>query len=420
MQNINSLNNCNNFVDLKSFINGIACYLPKEFNENFEIAFNKVKDSPANNIPSISISQILDKLKNITERAVRNASNGNDISQGVNTLNLLINISSMAQYALNGIHQTLGPNLRDYKYSYFSRITDQFNDIKALFLRARMQQLTEALLYPNFDGLSRTLMRTSNLEMQEDLIGVYLTTNESNSRSIREVLMLGSGKGRGCHLGFSGFHNFDVMVARQSRRGIVVDFNPWNAVILEHALSLMLTCKSREEWLKEFTITVQSLDAFSSTKRTYFSPNVNDEPDFAMQKECYGPKEELENELHREGSWLSSEESYQYIKQLAEAGKIVCVTGDIRQTPIFEKLALSLKKHGEPIDTLYLSNICKYMETDEDKAAFKNTVKALAQNETFVINCPWTDTGKDPIQHVCFGEQYLQNPKAPFFYDLGQ
>lgn len=359
--------------------------------------------------------QLLKRLEEITEQVVGDPSRGDDISLGGNTLGELIDIINCIQKDVNPSEQ----KLKEYKFTYFKQLQDQCCDINALFLRFVLRQTSEKFLHGRLDLLSKHLLQLNNRECRGDLFGVYLTTNESNSRSIQQIIKQGSFKEKGCHVGFSGFHNFDIMAARQSVRGLIFDFNPWNALLLDHALSLMLRCRSRQEWLIEFSKTVKDLESCQSQRHpSYFSPNVNDEADFAWQKGCGNTIEELENEFQREGSWLSTEENYQYIKKLAEAGKIVCITEDIRNTRTFEKVACLFKEHGEPIGTLYISNICKYMETEEDKAAFKNTVKALAQTKTWVINCPRTGTGKDPIQHVCLGQEYLQNPTAPFF-ELG-
>jgi hypothetical protein len=95
---------------------------------------------------------------------------------------------------------------------------------------------------------------------------------------------------------------------------------------------------------------------------------------------------EVENELTREGSWLASDGSFQWIKALAMEDKIAAITIDIRDTDRFQKIAKIYRDNSIAVDSLYLSNICHYMG-EKDKAAFASTVHALMQAETIVINC---------------------------------
>jgi len=93
------------------------------------------------------------------------------------------------------------------------------------------------------------------------------------------------------------------------------------------------------------------------------------------------------SELTREGSWLSTDEGYTCIRELALHGKICVITEDIRNDYVFNKISKLLIGNGFSIDTLYVSNISSYMYSNEDKMNYKNTISHLFTFDTKLIHC---------------------------------
>jgi hypothetical protein len=107
------------------------------------------------------------------------------------------------------------------------------------------------------DSLSKEIRKlTTDLPWSSEGM-VYLGTNETNTASVAEILTSTPLQAGGCHIGFSGWHNFDIMTMRKSERGIICDINPRNALFLEAMLGLVRTAvgsasnplKPREEFL---------------------------------------------------------------------------------------------------------------------------------------------------------------------------
>jgi hypothetical protein len=409
MNGVNNIHPYNNFGELYSALNQAEINHPKEYREGFEVTLLSKNSPNNNNNRQVSLGHILDNFQTLAEQAK------SDFNQAFALVKRIKDIENSVLGDLNSASQNAtGKQRRDYKY--LNNIDHRIKAINAIIIRQKILTDHNSLYHKGQDALSVSIRKLTNQTVHGDTLGFYLSTNESNSKNIRQVLLETPKTINACHIGFSGLHNFDIMVARQSSRGIIVDFNPWNAWIMDYALHLMTICDTRQEWMKWFKSFVRQLETCSNPENCFFSPNFNPDEEYARLSWLSFPDGELDLELTREGGWLSSEENYRFIKQLADKGQIVCITEDIKNTHMFEKAALVLKNESVSIDTLYLSNICHYMTTGPDKMAFQNTVKALALPETLVINCPSTHNfEKDPVQHVCRGSEYLLNPQAPFF-----
>lgn len=212
---------------------------------------------------------------------------------------------------------------------------------------------------------------SDNSDQQKGFI--YITTNEVKLDKTKEFL-------RNCeiskdrnHFGFSAWHNFDIMVARQSERGIVCDINSKWQKFLHLTLRELNHASDRHSFAEQMkTYVNQNLSEFGSI----VSPDSDDE---------VLPQDIIDLELNRPGSWLSTDEGFSYIQKLAKNGKISAIVADIRDEQKFQELANILKQNAVSIDTLYVSNIAEWMSTDEDKEKFVKSVNHLIGPQTKLI-----------------------------------
>jgi len=248
--------------------------------------------------------------------------------------------------------------------------------------------------------LTQEIEELSNKKMNGDLAGVYITTNESNPLETQEILKKHPIKVNSCHIGFSGWHNLDIMAERHSSYGVICDFNPKNALLLEETLRLVRLSESREEFLKK-------MGPYLEKNRRVFSPNI------ANGGICVCPFEETNRQLDTPGSWLSSDRSYQHIRRLALEDKVALVTEDVRNTATFKKLVALLRRENLVVDTLYMSNIPQYMKERKHRLDYTESVRTLIEDETLVIQCPiyGPSTDLDQLrQEVVTGKTLLQTP----------
>lgn len=199
---------------------------------------------------------------------------------------------------------------------------------------------------------------------------VFITTNEVGVEKTTSALSLHEKKVNVVHVGFSGLHNFDIMVSRRSAYGLICDISPNNKRFVDYSLEVIKSSENRQVFIEKIAEYVE-----------------NNKYAFTC---IFSKLKELQKEFSREGSWLFSDESFAYIKKLASDGKIVAITEDIRNSETFKKVAEIYKRNQIEIDSLYLSNINWCMGSEEDAISFSETVKALIKEGTLVINCPGT------------------------------
>ena len=255
---------------------------------------------------------------------------------------------------------------------------------------------TSSKTMPRENPLSKRLRAWNDPDCKREIVGVCITTNEEGSKEIREILKQTPPVPKSCHIGFSGWYNFDIMAVRRSTYGLICDCNPNNKVFIEKTLEILRNTPSRRSFVNQMARFVSWQDLYGGR---HFSPNPN--------RTALNVEEEVKNELTREGSWLESDETFHYIRGLAMEDRIAAITVDIRDTARFRTITQIYRDNFTAIDSLYLSNICGYMSKEEDKRNFASTVHVLVDPETFVINCPtyprqFLDNG--PRQRICLGK----------------
>jgi hypothetical protein len=229
-------------------------------------------------------------------------------------------------------------------------------------------------LVVKYDEISRKINKLTNKEMDGNCAGVYIGCNETATEKTKEYLK-GYELVGGCHVGFSSWHNFDIMVERSSTRAVLCDFNPRTKKFLEASLLCFSVAGDRNQFAR-------IMEMYVKKNFLEFSPNVkgDGEDDLIL------PDEEIIGELTRQDSWLSTDAGFLHIKQLALQGKISIITEDIRNEGTFKSVAKVLKTYNISIDTLYISNICNYMKSEADKNGFITTVRHLFTHETKLIH----------------------------------
>ncbi len=244
------------------------------------------------------------------------------------------------------------------------------------------------------DPVTTALRGLHNSNCSGIVHGIYLSTNETDLQVTRDFLTATPTPNQGCHIGCAGWHNFDIMATRMSAYGLILDFNPQNKRLIEATLSVITHSSTREEFATKMGAYLDR----GLIKFCHKSPPLN---------QSLTAKEEMMIEFNREGSWLSKEETYQYIRSLALNDKIAAITEDIRNTRRFVDIPELLNQFGITIDTIYLSNICIFMKDGEDKQAFASTLQTLIDPNTIVINCP-------SKTEASFAGENISNPLQQF------
>lgn len=221
----------------------------------------------------------------------------------------------------------------------------------------------------------QTLSRLSNSSIKGKVNGVYITTNEKNLDATSQLLKKHPLVQNAIHIGCATWHNFDIMSARKSQFGLIVDFNPKNASFIKKTIDLIRVSASREDFKNSMIDYLNSLDG--KERRIYFHRD---------QKGL--PTDRIERELFREGSWLQTEEKYLFMKDLVCNDRLVAITESFTNPKTFAAIRRELDASNVAIDTVYLSNICNFMRTSKEKKEYERSIKHIVSQDTIFISCP--------------------------------
>lgn len=286
------------------------------------------------------------------------------------------------------------------------------------------------------NDLSKKLRSYDNIEIKYPFpiqCGVYINTNECGVNDTAATLATLPKIQQSFHVGFSGWHNFDIMAQRHSSGGLVCDINPENALFLHTVLKYVRRYESRDDFINKINRYIEkycyegqrtnkNLKSYQKKhceKSIKFSINVSDEDPYV---DHYSVLEEINLERKRETSWLYTDSSYAYIRELALNDKIVLITENICAQDTFNAIKNTLLGASIKIDTLYVSNISETIFSKEDRNNFLSTIKCLlTENNTILIDAKLLKSYQCPTQR-CTSRQELEdtNTLENWFYSTGK
>lgn len=256
----------------------------------------------------------------------------------------------------------------------------------------------------------------SNLSFPDDhFYEVYINTNEIGIEDVHEILKDIPMMTEGCHIGFSGWHNFDIMAKRRSGRAIICDINPENALFLHQVLDILRRSENRDNFIEEIVAFIEKYKYSYSCNpddlelSINFACNVSDD---ALYLSCDTISDEIAIELKRPSSWLFSQDQYDHIRKLALNDRIALITQNICNSEIFKKLAKLLNDNNIPVDTLYLTNIAYYMKGSNIKL-FLQTIETLSASDTILIT---TEPNKILVQQCNTMKNIREAGLEKFFF----
>lgn len=258
--------------------------------------------------------------------------------------------------------------------------------------------------YTHQDPLSKKLRTLDNLTIKTPFpnqSGIYINTNERGIDKNSRALGLFPTILEPIHIGFSGWHNFDIIAQRLSSRAVICDINPENALFLSYVLKALTRCKDRftfvtnvthyiKKYKYEGSRTIESRESYLDPirpKSLKFSLNVCGIYPYTEEEGHFSVVDEVALELKRKTSWLYTDARYAYLRHLALHDKIALITESISKTSTFSTLCTLLKENMMQIDTLYISNIAEWMMNPRDREQFIKTVKLfLSTKETILLD----------------------------------
>jgi hypothetical protein len=237
----------------------------------------------------------------------------------------------------------------------------------------------------------------------------YIGTNDENL-SRKERILCSYKKhnnlDKNCHIGVSGYYNFDIIIFRKSDRCIIFDNNDQQIKFMKQTLNNINISPNRSEFIvnminylnmkkQEHSILMGETDnkTFKNfkIKGLSFMHNISYDESYKNLETQYDKTDndvaltELIYELNRKGSWLSSEESYNYIRYLSLNDRISIFCEDILSINVFKRINNILQNNSIRIDTLYVTNVEGWVD-EKDKDKYNQSLKYLSTPETLIIN----------------------------------
>lgn len=244
------------------------------------------------------------------------------------------------------------------------------------------------------DALSRKIRMLHNDQINNRDC-CYIITNETGLEDIQEKLRL-CNIAMSCHLGVSGWYNFDLMCITKSSRGIILDYNCNQVSFLKQTLIILKNSYYRACFVEDFIKYLRAMENRMAEVRrqivhdygfhnqniaynilhdscTLFYINIKDGRD---------PIEQVNHELIRNGSWLSTDNNYNYIRNLALQDKICVICEDITNTSNMRRILDLLDWNGITLNTVYLSNAMDYIP---DENITSETISLFKRDNSKII-----------------------------------
>lgn len=217
---------------------------------------------------------------------------------------------------------------------------------------------------------------------------LFITSNEEGQTRFLELLTQRITKIKNnVHIGVSCLYNWDLVIRTRPDFAILIDINPstvkFNKEMLEH-----LCNSSSPEIFLELALKQIEKEIKEGNPKGRIHQNMRD-----RYLERIGPFTslidgiKLELEKMGNGGALSGN-SFLYLRQMAQEGRIACCCLDLNNASAITRLASALSKDELQVSSLYLSNVFDDIEV-KDREQFQNSIQQLIKPTTCVIDsCP--------------------------------
>jgi hypothetical protein len=257
-------------------------------------------------------------------------------------------------------------------------------------------------------------------------MGVFIATNEQNLSLTRKLLEqpYKTTHESICHIGMSGYFNFDVAYWRKSNHIIIIDYNPSQVRFLKNSIKRIVGSPNRKDFVdsmidymnecyeerKNIELGPNKTPFYSET--IFFSINVSEDESFRKIRIMEGSLDDdlrsevcqIMYELERPGSWLSTDLAYDYVRKLAVEDRIAIFCENFVATDVLKQLGALLKTNHIILDTLYLSNAYDWLNNREEEKLFNQSISELVEPQTLIIEA---DQKTEMNQYIISGRKFI-------------
>ena len=192
----------------------------------------------------------------------------------------------------------------------------------------------------------------------------YFLCNEQGCESTLEAIdRLPKNNPRAVHVGFSVGFNLDVLAKARPALALIFDIDQNVLELYQQLNKTILESETQEIFIEKLQKYLLGKDWF--------------------------PGLDLKKEAERTGSWLSTADNYNHVRQMHIDGKILygCLNLADKEK-LFEKIADWLRRGNFYVQTLYISNILEWLRRSSREAFDQgvHNIKTLCSQDTRCIH----------------------------------
>lgn len=225
----------------------------------------------------------------------------------------------------------------------------------------------------------------------------YLFSNETLIHTTLNSISSDNIRTKKLHIGFGFWFNLDLIVKRNSNYAIIFDIDENLANMFYCLATAIKQSINKDSFVEQF---------IAQLRRHELMDCIHSIPDETALRE------KLKQLKDEKNSWLYSEESFQFLKQMFLQNRIIFSLFDITKTESQTELIvwLARKKHVCSLDTIYLTNIYEWLLMSEEydkQDTYKKFVNQLLTKDLIIVDafyqCKFDKSTSGPPQRLSIG-----------------
>jgi hypothetical protein len=210
--------------------------------------------------------------------------------------------------------------------------------------------------------------------------GVFFTNTAINQAEVRRQLHEKSQTGSHvAYLGLSGWESFDFAAIISPTYLFLADINPATLSFHRATIQIIKAVENRFQFVQRFLDEAHEIPFRKNHWLPYVIKQREKQGDRSLKREWDERQKEVHLELSRTGSWLSTDENFNRIKQLIRSKNVYVFLLDITNEKQIEMLNKTLGLHGITLNFFSISNALDWVRHQAPKRVFEITLKNINQ-----------------------------------------
>lgn len=240
--------------------------------------------------------------------------------------------------------------------------SEQVGALQRIIMELSMPDPSQSMDMSSVSSFKRLRMLGHKTGRNERIFGI---SNEDFYEDVVEGIRSKDPKRNGAHIGVSGIQNLDIMAARGSQFGILIDINERTNEFFQFLEELFKVNPnfSRADFLKFLQ---------DDRRMMYFLGTIAAKFDFDLF-------------IKGSASWLFTEERFEHIKRMFLEGRIITINGNVSDAEMLQKIAVWMKNESVLLDTFYISNTIDWV-TETPEVSLHRIIHDITVEDTIILD----------------------------------